>query len=276
MHHTYPYSCFQLDGMIGRDFFDDVILHFDYASKTFRLTKKSDVIPIESANKAKLKLSHRGLPTIKLKINTKSQYIEFDSGSGDFYSPKTGDVEKAITKDPQKEVLKFQGKFSFGVTMDNVEPSYRYMEKIESFQLATTTFSNFYSQFSKISAPRIGAAILKYGKVTLDFKNSAFYYEPYAKTPAITPFETFGFDIAIEDGNYIAKYVLIDSEAYTAGIRSGNTIVRIDNMTTQNVSEDCEGYLYGYPFKKKPAIQVTYLDNLQKEVTVTLHKKTYP
>lgn len=37
LHSKYPYSCCELDGMIGRDFFDNVIIQFDLASKFISL-----------------------------------------------------------------------------------------------------------------------------------------------------------------------------------------------------------------------------------------------
>jgi len=275
LHNMYPYSCFELDGMIGRDFFDTVLLHFDLASNTFRLTENAKVLELDTANRTKLKLSKRGLPDIKLKLNGKTRYIEFDSGSGDFYSPKTSDVEKALQKGATHEILVFQGIFSFGVTMDNIQPTNRYIEKVERFQIANTTFDNFYTQFSKVSAPRIGAAILKYGTVTLDYKNKWFYYQPYAINDVMDPFITFGFDIAIEDGTYTVKYILKDSDAAIAGLRPGTKILKIDGISTQNIPEDCNGYLNGYAFKNNDKIKLTYLDTKGTKKEIELTKNMY-
>jgi len=283
LHSKYPYSCFELDGMIGRDFFDDVALQFDLASNMFRLTENTDDINIENTNgitidkkyRTPLKLSRRGLPDVKLRINGKKEYIEFDSGSGDFYSPKTSNVIKRLNKTAKADILSFQGKFSFGITMDNIKVTDRYMEKIESFQIANATFTNFYSEFSKVSAPRIGAGILKYGKVTLDYKNGWFYYEPYAEVPQMEPFTSFGFDIAIENGNYKVKWTLEKSEAYKKGLRSGTIILSIDDQSTQNIQEPCKGYLNGYAFKNKEKISVRFLDSLQNETIIELSKESF-
>tara|TARA_R110002073_G_scaffold335708_1_gene528587 strand:+ start:63 stop:1238 length:1176 start_codon:yes stop_codon:yes gene_type:complete len=275
LHSKYPYSCFELDGMIGRDFFDNIILQLDNASKTFRLTENSNDIKLNKDHRTKLKISKRGLPVVKLRINGKNEHIEFDSGSGDFYSPKTSDVEKKMKKDFQNEVLSFYGEFSFGITMDNINLTNRYMQKIERFQIANNTFNNFYSDFSKVSAPRIGAGILKYGKVTLDFKNGWFYYEPYSEIQSFEPFITFGFDIKIENGNYVVKYILKDSEAEKQGLEAGNKILMIDDFLTINISEDCYGYLNGYEFEKKEKIKIKYLNNQGNEKTIDLNYKTF-
>lgn len=275
LHSKYPYSCFELDGMIGRDFFDNTILQFDNATKTFRLTENSNAIKLNKDHRTRLKISKRGLPVVKLKINGKNEQIEFDSGSGDFYSPKTSDVEKITKKNFKNEVLSFYGEFSFGITMDNINLSNRYMEKIEQFQIANTTFNDFYSQFSKVSAPRIGAGILKYGKVTIDFKNDWFYYEPYAEIQSFEPFKTFGFDIKIENGTYVIKYILKDSEAERQGLRPKNKILMIDDFSTVNVSEDCSGYLNGYDFEKKEKIRIKYLNDQGKEKTIELSNNTF-
>jgi hypothetical protein len=275
LHDKYPYSCFELDGMIGRDFFNNVILQFDNASKTFRLAENRNVFKLDKKNRTKLKKSKRGLPNVKLKLNDNYDYIEFDSGSGDFYSPKTSDVEKKMKEYAQDDILSFYGEFSFGVTMDNINLTNRYVEKIDRLQIANTEFNNFYSDFSKISAPRIGAAILKYGKVTLDFKNGWFYYEPYSEIQNFEPFKTFGFDVKIENGTYVVKYILKGSEAEIQGLEAGNKILMIDDLSTINISEDCYGYFNGYGFEKKERIKIKYLNNKGIEKTIDLHSKTF-
>lgn len=110
------------------------------------------------------------------------------------------------------------------------------MEKVETFQISNANFSNFYSHFSKSSAPRIGAAILRHGTVTLDYKSGWFYYTPYAETPSIEAFKTFGFDVAVKDNAYVAKYVLKGSETDKGGLRSGYKILMVDDMATTQIS----------------------------------------
>lgn len=273
--HKYPYSCFELDGMIGRDFFDNVLLLFDHATNTFRISRDTDDMELDKSNATRLKLSKRGLPEIKLKINDKTEYIEFDSGSGDFYSPKTSDVEKRLLKTSQGEILAFQGKFSFGVTMEDIKATKRYMEKINSLQLANATYGDFYSQFSKVAAPRIGAGILKYGKVIVDYRNGWFYFEPYSKIQKFEPFKTFGFDVTIENGTYIVKYVLEGSKAQKLGLGYGNKIIMINNVPTINISEDCKGYLFGYDFERAESITMKYLDNRGEERNISLNYQIY-
>jgi len=53
------------------------------------------------------------LPNVKLKINDKNEYIEFDSGSGDFYSPKTSDVERKMKNDGLNKILSFLWRILF-------------------------------------------------------------------------------------------------------------------------------------------------------------------
>ncbi|MAK35831.1 MAG: hypothetical protein CMC15_06615 [Flavobacteriaceae bacterium] len=273
--NKYPYSCFKLDGMIGRDFFDNVLLHFDLASNVFRLTQDTEAIQLDKLNRTKLKLSKRGLPDIKISINCKTEYIEFDSGSGDFYSPKTADVERKLKKGTNTDILEFQGKFSFGVTMDDIKIANRYIEKVSSFKIANASFQDFYSDFSKVSAARIGAGILKYGKVSLDYKNGWFYYEPYSKNKNFEPLKTFGFDIAIQNGAYNVKYILKDSAADKSGLHPGNTILKIDATPTQNIQEDCEGYLNGYAFKDKEKINLTFINSQGIEKNIQLTNNVY-
>lgn len=274
LHSKYPYSCFELDGMIGRDFFEDVILQIDLASNSIQITNDEKKFDFNKDYKTKLKISKRGLPEVKLKINGKNKYIEFDSGSGDFYSPMTSDVEKMLKKG-NPDILSFYGEFSFGIAMDNVKYTYRYKEKLDELELAGLNFKDFYSQFSKVSSPRIGASILKYGKVTLDYKSNSFYYEPYNENQNVKPFKSFGFDISIEDGFYVVKYIMKGSKADILGLRPGSKILKIDELSTVNISEDCQGYLNRYSFENKDKIKITFLKSNGSEKTIELTKQTY-
>ena len=155
--------------------------------------------------------------------------------------------------------------------MDDIKIANRYIEKVSSFKIANASFQDFYSDFSKVSAARIGAGILKYGKVSLDYKNGWFY----SKNKNFEPLKTFGFDIAIQNGAYNVKYILKDSAADKSGLHPGNTILKIDATPTQNIQEDCEGYLNGYAFKDKEKINLTFINSQGIEKNIQLTNNVY-
>lgn len=270
----YPVHCFETDGIIGRDFFNGALLHFDYARKVIRLTNKEYVLGLDAKNRTKLRLSKRGLPDVLLRINGKEKYIEFDSGSGDFFSFKSKDAKKVRSKDKSQKLV-FEGAFSFGVSQATYHSTTRYKIKVDEFNIGAAQFSNFYSDFSKPTAPRIGASILYYGKVTVDYKNNWFYFSPYQNNPIKKGFDTFGFDIAKRNDEYIVKWILKGSQAEKTGLAIGIKIIKINDRLIADVANGCEGYLYGYSFKKMDRLKVDYINSEGVLETAYLEKEIF-
>lgn len=271
----YPNSCFETDGMIGRDFFDGMILHFDYEKGIMRLTENPSVVQLKEQHHAKMRISKRGLPDVQLRINGKNRYIEFDSGSGDFFSYQSRQAEKLKVK-TAKDKLTFKGIFSFGVSSSQrIEPDIRYKAKVYDLQLGSTNFTNFYSNFSKATAPRIGAGMLYFGKVTVDFQKNAFYFEPYRDAQKPTTLGSFGFDIVYLNGEYLIKWVLEGSEAERSGLTFGLKIKSINGQPVEDVAKACEGYINGYIFKNQESVSLEYYDAAGYLQSITLNKEIY-
>ena len=269
----YPNSCFGADGMIGRDFFYDKILEMDYASGMLRLSDQEANFDLDKAYRTKLKLSKRGLPDVKLSIDGKKKFIEFDSGSGDFFSFQKAQVERMKNKGAD-EILTCEGIFSFGVSSQEPVASNRYRVKVNELKIGATSFGNFYSDFTKTSAPRIGASILYYGKVIMDLKNMDFYYKPYEEA-TLPPFKTFGFDIGYLDGEYIVKWVLEGSKAADQGMKYGHKISAINGQPMPTGDAICKGYIEGYDYKKKDSVFIEFIDHYGNPSILSLKQLTY-
>jgi hypothetical protein len=251
----YPSSCLEADGMIGRDFFDDILLQFDFAQRRLRMTTQRDVLDLTGHDRTKMRLSRRGLPDVKLQINGKNAYVEFDSGSGDFFSFRTDQAEALLAKTPEK-VLPFRGIFSFGISQDDPKITTRYAVRVDELVMAGTSFRNFYSDQSKITEPRIGADVLRYGIVTLDYQKGWWYFKPYPGKVKPTGYETFGFDVARIDGTTIVKWVLEGSPAAGAGLSSGDVLLEINDQPVGDFTDGCEGYLNGYTFHRADVVKL--------------------
>jgi hypothetical protein len=272
----YPENCFGAEGMIGRDFFDGLLIQLDYQKRTLRMVNDSTKIQPEKKYRIKMRTSERGIPDVLLNINGKEGFVEFDSGSGDFFSFKTKSAKrlKGISKE---EKLRFKGIFSYGVSSKSrVGSSLRYRPKVKSLKLGPTEFVDFYSNFSKQTEPRIGASILYYGRVTMDFQNMWFYFEPYEEELQLPSFETFGFDIVYLHDEYLIKWVLQASQAEQEGLAYGQKVIAINGQTVENFNEDpCLGYLNGYPFQEKEEVEIVVVDEKGGERKVVLKKLKY-
>ncbi|MGD1957277.1 MAG: aspartyl protease family protein [Fulvivirga sp.] len=270
---TYPNNCYGTDGIIGRDFFKDVLMQFDFKRKVMRLTKNPGVLVLDPSQRTRMDLSDRGLPEIELFIDGKKQRIEFDSGSGDLFSYKTKTAKKLKSKTKDNK-LKFEGIFSFGVSSKEPSSSERYMIKVKELEIAGTKIVDFYSNLSKPSAPRIGAGILYYGVVTLDYQNNWFYLDPYETEPDKT-FESFGFDIAKINDVYVIKWVLLGSAADSAGLKFGHKILKINGEDVAQITDGCSGYLNGYGFNRQGKVVVDYVTATGQIRSTKLMKEEY-
>ena len=274
-NESYPEKCFGADGMISRDFFTNMILQFDYEKNSIRLSNDSGIFSLDENYKAKMRISERGIPDILLNINGDQQFIEFDSGSGDFFSYKTRDAKK-LKVASKNDKLKFKGIFSYGVSSKNkLKSSIRYKAKVNKLTIGATHFKNFYSNFSKKTEPRIGASILYHGKVTVDYKNLKFYFEPYKATQKIPLLETFGFDIVYLNGEYLIKWVLMKSIAHKKGLKYGMKIKSINSIAIEQMMQECEGYINGYPFHYQDEVLLEYYDEDGAIKSVKLKKNRF-
>lgn len=267
----YPSSCYETDGMIGRDFFEDAILQFDYSRKVLRLSKNRNAFKLDENKRTPLKVAENGLPKVALKINQKEEFLVFDSGSADFFSYKTATAKKTKRKNKQEKLI-FEGIFSYGITMDNPKIDKRYRLKVDQLDIAGTTFENFYTDFSKATQSRIGAAILYHGVVTIDYKQKWFYFEPFSGKEKATFLEIFEFDMAKIGTDYIVKWVLKNSSAEKAGLQSGDRIISINGKALE---EDCEGYLNGYSFYALKKVDLEIQDKEGKTRLISLEKQRF-
>lgn len=270
----YPSNCLEADGMIGRDFFDDILLQFDYAQRRLRMTTRRDALDLTGHDRTKMRLSRRGLPDVRLKLNGKKTYVEFDSGSGDFFSYRTDQAEAIRAKNPAK-VLAFRGIFSFGISQDVPPPTTRYAVKVDELVMAGTSFRNFYADLSKVTEPRIGADVLRYGIVTLDYQKGWWHFKPYPEAAKAPGYDTFGFDIARIGETTIIKWVLEESPAARAELASGDVVLQINGRPVSEFTGDCTGYLNGYDFHREESVQLTVKRGDDAARTVRLSKARY-
>ena len=98
MSDEYPEKCFKTDGMIGRDFFGDCLLHFDYENGYLRLTQNQSDLPDTEREPFPMEITDRGLPAFEIELDGKKTFVEFDSGSSDLFSFKTKQAKKKSRK----------------------------------------------------------------------------------------------------------------------------------------------------------------------------------
>jgi hypothetical protein len=239
-----------------------------------RLADSAAPFDLNTQQRTPLRLSKRGLPDVQLYLDGKKEFIEFDSGSGDFFSFRTKDAKRAKRKQAE-EKLSFEGVFSFGVGGQKPIVSQRYRVKVDRLELGGTVFTDFYSDSSKPSAPRIGAGVLYYGTVTVDYRNGWFYFAPYPAVKRPSGLATFGFDLAYINDELVVKWVLENSAAEAQGLSFGDRVLAINGQAVEALPALCETYLNGFAFEASDTVTIEIQDAAGRRQTHTLQKESY-
>lgn len=212
-----------------------------------------------------------GRITSNISLNGEEQFVLFDSGSGDVYSPQT----KRAKRIPKDQRLSFEGIFSFGLSQGKIKSEKRYRSLVAELKIGGGTLRDFHSQFSKLTSARMGAGILHYGQVSLDYQKQRFYFSPYEQKVSPGRFTSFGVDFTSLQGEYIIKWVLKDSPAEKAGLQYGQRVLQINDIVLSTGQDNCQYYLAGFGVDRQEELHLLILDEDGKRQEVSLRKQTY-
>lgn len=183
---NFIFDCFGVDGFIGTNIFNNCILHFDSKRKVIVLTDDVNRLQLSKANRSKIKLKgsqHTPVVVVKPAGKVKHEVI-FDSGDGNLYDISTQDFEKISIM--EKTVFSVHEK-GFGNSSLSLygegESIFRYRYKIPFLEMNGVKLKEVVGSTHGGSDSRLGAALLKYGNVTIDFRKKHFYFTPHENTP---------------------------------------------------------------------------------------------
>lgn len=198
------FDCLEIDGIIGANLFAHSILHIDRKHGALIISNDNkrflDVNPYSGVPFEKNPAT--GAPMLMLKVNDKAKVKAiFDCAAPDFFSMANEHYEKL------KE---------FGV-LDLVEKAYGYHPAIDIYgqarpgefmrshiQKLSAGTMDFYGVNSRslgsVDKSRIGADILNYCQVTIDFNKSKIYFRPYTR----------GVEVKVNDLRWPVEYAYVE------------------------------------------------------------------
>jgi len=273
----HPVTCFEVAGIIGRDFLKNMAIQIDQKNNNITLTDQPHRLNLDKVKAQKLHFNENKVPILPIKVNGKNiKKVLFDSGSDDFISFKTSNIFKYRKRKvySKEDIVELYGNFSLGIGGTYPSPEKQYHIYVEEFQLADITFEEFYSDISKNSNNRIGSALLDYGILTLDFINKKFYFDKYDKTVQIQKINSFGFKMRITEQNAFVSGVFQDSPAASKGIEVGQKILSIENVLLSQLSnrQRCDFYNNNFPWYDNDQIEVKFIDKFGKIKVISLEK----
>lgn len=227
-------KCYNIDGLLGSNFFKNSILKISLTQKKLWITDKVKKLNL-SVSPSKLKLVGNQLaPFIKVNfLNNENlegtEELMIDTGMDGFYEISNRSFADFKDADFFTILSTASGTGSVGLFGAGNENE-QYLLQTDYFKINQTQFSNLITNTTEDQNSRIGIGVLEYGDMTLDFKNKKFYFEAADKITLQEPVPIYV--ITLLDNKLIIGFVW-DAE-YSDLLQYGDEILRIG---THKISE---------------------------------------
>ena len=238
------FDCFEVDGLIGSNLFRNSIIQIDAKSKTLRITNDEKLLQFNKLNKLKLKLiGNQKSPYMQIKIKNvvaAEEWVLFDTGMDNFYdlSKKHYDIFK------KHNIFSDLGTGTGGQTIGAFgaeEGNKLHKCLLTDMKIGQILFKNIEVVTTNDDNSRIGASILKYSIVTVDFNGKKIYFDLFPenidKTAIDLVQKSRGLGMSIAN-NKIVVGVIWD-EVLNSKISVGDEITNINGVNYEN-KDICE------------------------------------
>lgn len=270
-------SCFKIEGIIGSNLLKDMILHIDYSRKEIILTDQTAKLNLLPENAIDMQLDARqSTPIIEISPFPKAkEQVFIDTGDDGFYSMSLRSFQFFMEKTKLKNYLTTQGKGASTVGLHGLElDTTKHLLHFDSLKVSNLYFSNVNAVTQANPNSRIGAAMLNYGKLTIDYLHKKFYFQPFENTLFIRfqpeSSANLGFSLKNEDNFLKVGAVFENSDAFQKGIKAGFIIEKIDDYEVKNKTV-CELLLdLSALFDGKEKVNFMFLNLEGKKENITI------
>lgn len=251
------FDCYEVDGIIGSNLLRKSVVQINAKNKELIITNKIKNLEVESNAPSKLTLvGGQGSPYIEIKLKgekTASESLLFDTGATGFYDMTEEHFN--LFKNNNIAVTISKGKGASGMGLFGAsEVNDKYRLKIPSITVNNYDFKNVWTTTTSDSNSRIGAEILDYGIVTLDFRMKNFYFEGF-DNPTDLNEKLLGFTPII-DNNKLVVGVVWDKELKDK-VSYGDEIISINTFSVANANI-CDFFTNKSIFKSSDILKITF------------------
>lgn len=246
-------ECLKIDGIIGSNMLRNTIVDIDYINKKIRLTDNIKNLQLTGAKAEKLIFNdNQSSPMMWINLqkgkNKVKELALFDSGDNSMYSLSKSVFNQVKDEFDVIEILKEStGSFTLGLHGNSIENKY-YMFKVETLSLGNTAFKNVVSTTTYGTRSRIGAEILKYGRLILDYKGKKYFFIPNTNSVIEVNDKTSRFNPTLKNGKFI--FGIIWDDNLKEKINVGDQIMKIDEFDFESFTK-CEIMNFSFDDLKK-------------------------
>lgn len=243
------FPCIGVQGYIGSDLLQDCTVDIDDQKKEIRITKggrsslMSDrqVLPfVDDAN---------GIPIVTVNVGNYDEIrVMFDTGSDAFLSLKNNAYEKLKPEGLVEVLREGEGGGSIGVN-GRGGIGKQTMVQVPELLIGSFLFTNIRAKLGNPPETLLGYQSLKYGKVTIDYVNKLFLFNPVSpgKVDLTNAKHNWNLEIYVHDGKYLVATVwgkLIGQVAV------GDVLTHINGKAVKPIPF-CESLTAGLPILKE-------------------------
>lgn len=260
-------DCLEVDGFIGSNALRNSVIQFDTKRQIITITNIISRLKLGLPQGNDLMLDQQSSPYLKFNIGGKiSEFALFDSGSDEFYSMANEKIEKFRKAKDFTIIHKSNGSNTLGMTgfANSKETSLMFMPFIK---LNGVKIDNIFSESNDDINSRIGAKMLDYGKLTLDYKNKKCFFEPFANNQE---FENNQLQISL---NFVDNHLCIGkiwTKELNQKVEIGQKIISINDMNVENMTI-CEA-IKNPPLNGNSIFKIVVKKNNGELITIEIEK----
>lgn len=230
------FSCTGYDGLIGSNLLRNSIVRFSSRDKTITITDDRSRLDLKKKHASALKLTaSQSNPYFKVVLTGKkkvSEYLLFDSGADNIYDLCMEHYKVFKPFGVLTDIIETQGASTMGFhgIADNA-PVCRV--KIPAMDINGAILNNISAETTNDDNSRIGARLLEYGIVTVDYLHRKFYFEPFQPSSDLHEKQA-GFSTSFSNGKYIIG--VIWDEQLKPHMHTGDQIISVDGIDHEHIT----------------------------------------
>ncbi len=233
---NFPLSCLAFDGILGYNFFRELIISIDYENKTLKLSKK---LPNTQAfTKIKLRQNSTQALEFFLSIEKQKVWMGLDTGSNGGLQFKDEVLALRLHKKKYKS-QRIIGLFSSSLSGVN-QQSFQDIFLLKKFSIAhKIAVKSFPISYEENSPNLAGNSFLEHFQTIIDFKHKKLYLKKREKNVEKTLERSFGFFTfwTKTEGLYISC-IMQDTPAYNSKLKIGDRLFSIGETETLNFTKE--------------------------------------
>lgn len=228
-------NCYTNGGLIGKSVIREAVWQIDYRKSVIRVSDNLAKMPnLENSQKLKIELDKTLNPFLYFMINGRREKFMLDFGYGGLLSL----TEKTALNLESKNTVTIEGEGSIGA--NGVLQERTYINLLENLYIGKTELKNQIAYYAKSNNYNLlGSELTKYFIVTLNFKEKELILTPYNTVKY--NFETFGFNINIDERKMYVSKLFGGSGAEKVGLMINDEIVSINGKQLNGFAL-CDSY----------------------------------